>query len=135
AQPVERMDGMPVSELLTWSFDSADHDEVDCELRTAGRGRIAVAVSSERLRDRQGNDLGHVVVVRDLREVADLRHRLVTSARLAAVGELAAGIAHEINNPMAFVRANLSQLAAHWKTVRDELERAGQARAQAELIA
>jgi signal transduction histidine kinase len=127
AQPVERMDGMPVSELLTWSFDSADHDEVDCELRTAGGGRIPVAVSSERLRDRQGNDLGHVVVVRDLREVADLRHRLVTSARLAAVGELAAGIAHEINNPMAFVRANLSQLESRWKEVRAELERAGRA--------
>ena len=129
AQPVQRMDGMPVSELLTWSFDSADHDEVDCELRTAGGGRIPVAVSSEQLRDRQGNDLGRVVVVRDLREVADLRHRLVTSARLAAVGELAAGIAHEINNPMAFVRANLSQLESRWKEVRAELERAGRAEA------
>jgi signal transduction histidine kinase len=129
AQSVQRMDGMPVSELLTWSFDSADHDEVDCELRTAGGGRIPVAVSSEQLRDRQGNDLGRVVVVRDLREVADLRHRLVTSARLAAVGELAAGIAHEINNPMAFVRANLSQLESRWKEVRAELERAGRAEA------
>ncbi|HVH20038.1 MAG TPA: ATP-binding protein [Myxococcota bacterium] len=134
AQPVERMDGMPVSELLTWSFDSADHDEVDCELRTAGGGRIPVAVSSEQLRDRQGHDLGHVVVVRDLREVADLRHRLVTSARLAAVGELAAGIAHEINNPMAFVRANLSQLESRWKDVRAELEQAGRADALRETL-
>jgi two-component system, NtrC family, sensor kinase len=66
-----------------------------------------------------------VVVVRDLREVADLRHRLVTSARLAAVGELAAGIAHEINNPMAFVRSNLSQLESRWKEVRAELEGPG----------
>ncbi|HET6303685.1 MAG TPA: ATP-binding protein, partial [Myxococcota bacterium] len=45
--------------------------------------------------------------------------------RLAAVGELAAGIAHEINNPIAFVQANLNQLAQHWrllgKRLRDEL--------------
>jgi signal transduction histidine kinase len=33
------------------------------------------------------------------------------------VGELAAGIAHEINNPIAFVQANLNQLAQHWRLV------------------
>jgi len=57
-------------------------------------------------------------VVQDPRELADLRRQLVTSARLAAVGELAAGIAHEINNPLAFVRSNLSQLEAIWKELR-----------------
>ena len=58
------------------------------------------------------------VPVQDPRELADLRRQLVTSARLAAVGELAAGIAHEINNPLAFVRSNLSQLEAIWKELR-----------------
>jgi signal transduction histidine kinase len=57
------------------------------------------------------------------------------SARLAAVGELAAGIAHEINNPIAFVRSNLSQLASHWKTVRGELEGAGRDELHRELLA
>jgi signal transduction histidine kinase len=128
-QSVRALEGLPVCELLTWSFDtdSPEDDEVDCELLTAGGGRVPVAVSSAPLRDRQAHALGRVVVVRDLREVADLRHRLVTSARLAAVGELAAGIAHEINNPLAFVRSNLSQLEARWKEVRGELERAGRA--------
>jgi signal transduction histidine kinase len=54
----------------------------------------------------------------DPRELADLRRQLVTSARLAAVGELAAGIAHEINNPLAFVRSNLTQLESIWKELR-----------------
>jgi signal transduction histidine kinase len=96
---------------------------------------IPVSIAGSDLRDGQGYLIGRVLVVRDLRDVAQLRSRLVMSARLAAVGELAAGIAHEINNPIAFVRSNLSQLAAHWKTVRSELERAGELEAQAELIA
>jgi signal transduction histidine kinase len=127
ARPLPLLEELPVGELLTWGFDSSEFDEVDCELLTAAGGRIPVAVTSSPLKDRKGHSLGHIVVVRDLREVADLRHRLVTSARLAAVGELAAGIAHEINNPMAFVRSNLSQLESHWKHVRGELERAGRA--------
>jgi signal transduction histidine kinase len=65
-----------------------------------------------------------VLVVRDLREVAALRQRLVISGRLAAVGELAAGIAHEINNPIAYVRSNLGVLHRHWQAVAGRLEKA-----------
>ena len=58
-----------------------------------------------------------MLTVRDLREVVGLRTRLLVSGRLAAVGELAAGIAHEINNPLAFVQSNLNQLGEHWRTL------------------
>jgi signal transduction histidine kinase len=103
-------------------------------LTRADSQRIPVSVASSDLRDRQGYLLGRVLVVRDLRDVAQLRSRLIMSARLAAVGELAAGIAHEINNPIAFVRSNLSQLASHWKTVKSEFEAAGRAGAQRDLL-
>jgi signal transduction histidine kinase len=63
--------------------------------------------------------------VRDLREVTDLRNRLVTAGRLAAVGELAAGIAHEIANPIAFVRANLGELRSHWTELGTAVEKRG----------
>jgi len=87
--------------------------EVECAL-DAEDGEIPVAVSTSPLRDKRGIAIGTVVVVRDLREVVGLRDHLVTSGRLAAVGQLAAGIAHEINNPIAYVRANLAQLALAW---------------------
>ena len=74
------------------------------------------------MRNRRGLPIGRVAVVRDLREVCELRHRLIIAARLAAVGELAAGIAHEINNPIAYVRSNLAQLQDHWKNLSAEIE-------------
>jgi signal transduction histidine kinase len=76
-----------------------------------------------------------VLVVRDMREVVDLRSRLVISSRLAAVGELAAGIAHEINNPIAYVRSNLSLLAQHWQTLAAEVGKTERGPALAEVCA
>jgi len=92
--------------------------ERETELVTA-TGSVPVTLSVTPLHDKRGMPIGRVLVVRDLREVASLRARLLTSARLAAVGELAAGIAHEINNPLAYIGANLRALREHWSTVAD----------------
>jgi len=94
-----------------------------------------VGVATSRLVDRQGQPTGLVALVHDLREVVDLRHRLVISGRMVAVGQLAAGVAHELNNPMAYVRANLSLLQDHFGKLD---EGAGASRtdpARAELVA
>ena len=72
---------------------------------------LPVALSSSPARDRRGSVIGAVVVFRDLRDLDQLRRRILTSGRMAAVGELAAGIAHEVNNPVAFMRADLNLLA------------------------
>jgi signal transduction histidine kinase len=81
-----------------------------CLLRRRSGEVLPVALSTSLLRDKQDSPLGLVLAISDQREVTALRQRLVTSGRLAAVGELAAGVAHEINNPIAFVRANLGAL-------------------------
>jgi signal transduction histidine kinase len=52
---------------------------------------------------------GHMcrVALLDISELRQMQARLSLTERLAAVGSLAAGIAHEINNPLAFLIANL----------------------------
>jgi PAS domain S-box-containing protein len=106
----------PISEFLP-ALELNPAEEIldrETELMSAPDGAIPVSVSTSPLRDDKDEVIGCVIAVRDLREVVTLRNRLVTSGRLAAVGELAAGIAHEINNPVTFVRANLVQLRRDW---------------------
>lgn len=50
-------------------------------------------------------------VARDLTERQQMQTKLLAADRMASVGILAAGVAHEINNPLAYVIANLHHLA------------------------
>jgi two-component system, NtrC family, sensor kinase len=58
--------------------------------------------------------------VRDLREIDALQQRLVLSGRMVAVGQLAAGVAHEVNNPTSYVRSNLLLLREYWQKPEEE---------------
>jgi PAS domain S-box-containing protein len=50
---------------------------------------------------------GHYFYMRDLTERRRMENQLIFAGRMAAVGTLAAGVAHEINNPLAYIVANI----------------------------
>ncbi|MCG8591922.1 MAG: ATP-binding protein [Proteobacteria bacterium] len=91
----------------------ADSGEYEALLRGRSGRTIPVSVTDIQLQDRRGSTTGRVAVLRDQRRVVELRRQLVTAAQHAAVGEMAAGIAHEVNNPIAFILANLNLLEQH----------------------
>ncbi|WP_081424873.1 PAS domain S-box protein [Syntrophomonas wolfei] len=57
-----------------------------------------------------GNNHGMVFVFRDVTELRKAESQLALSQKLESIGQLAAGIAHEINNPMQYIGDNLSFL-------------------------
>ena len=81
---------------------SADHDYEGFFRRKDG-SEIAVAVTISQLEDSSGQPIGTVEVSRDISQRKALMDQVVQSDRLAAVGRLAAGVAHEINNPLAII--------------------------------
>jgi signal transduction histidine kinase/CheY-like chemotaxis protein len=53
----------------------------------------------------------HLLVLRDVTERRQLHARLALADRMVSVGTLAAGVAHELNNPLAYLNANLAFVA------------------------
>jgi PAS domain S-box-containing protein len=81
-------------------------------VRRRNDGRlIDVSLTLSPLRDGSGNVVGACTITRDTTETNKLRARLAISDRMASVGTLAAGVAHEINNPLTAVIANLDYTA------------------------
>jgi two-component system NtrC family sensor kinase len=70
------------------------------ELQAEDGRRYLVAVAPL---DEVGSQPGSVITWSDVTELSDMQEQLARSRRLATVGQLAAGVAHEINNPLATI--------------------------------
>ncbi len=76
--------------------------EIDCAL-SEGR-TIPLAVIATTLREEDNTFVGHVILFRDMTETRRLEEEVARSLRLASLGSLAAGIAHEIRNPLSSIK-------------------------------
>lgn len=79
-------------------------------------GRVAgcvtpIGISISLLKDTDGEKRGVISVFQDLTEVQEMRERVRRADRLAAIGELSAGIAHELRNPLASISGSIEMLA------------------------
>jgi len=65
--------------------------------------RLFVSVTLSQLKDSSGNMIGTVGMAKDISHRNALMDQIMQSERQAAVGRLASGVAHEINNPLAMI--------------------------------
>jgi PAS domain S-box-containing protein len=126
--PAEAL-GRPIAALLGGDLPEATDARIQAEIARTGRCRMEVRharkdgrpldieITSVVIRDASGERAGFVAVHRDIgdrkraeAEQRRLQSELVFADRLASIGTLAAGVAHEINNPLAFLVANLDYL-------------------------
>ena len=87
---------------------------IEKDVRIDDRTVIPISVSSARIKDSAGNAVGALEVFVDLTEVKRMQEEMARVKSLAALGEVAAVIAHEVRNP-------LSGIAGFAALLRDEL--------------
>jgi len=77
--------------------------------------KIPIGITTSLLRDKKNTFLGIVVTFKDLEHIKHLEEQMRRADRLAAVGSLAAGIAHEIRNPLGSIRGLVQMLQEDFK--------------------
>ena len=105
--PVQPND-LPLARALRG--ESVDHLELF--VQQGGTEGVWYSVNARPLRDDSGVVPGGVAVFRDVTTEKATNARLLLGDRMAALGTLAAGVAHEINNPLMAVTAGLEMLAS-----------------------
>ncbi|MFH1980435.1 MAG: ATP-binding protein [Pseudomonadota bacterium] len=87
-------------------------------------GTRPLSVSASSWHDDDGRFLGHILLVKDLTEVYALRKEIAKSQRLASLGSLAAGVAHEIRNPLSSIKGFATYFKERYRDVDADRETA-----------
>lgn len=96
----------------SWLLDLAGRTRPPRQTRARGEGdlinrwgkKIPVSATVSPLQDAEGNDGGAVILLRDIRRRKELEEDISRADRLALIGTLSAGLAHEIRNPLGGIK-------------------------------
>jgi two-component system sensor histidine kinase HydH len=97
--------------------------EMGCTFK--GNDTVPVSVSATHINNDQGDFVGTVLILRDLSEIRRLQHEIRRQEKLAAMGGLAAGIAHEVRNPLSSIKALATFFAGQFAEGSEAREAAG----------
>lgn len=96
-----------VDKIVKLQLDAQTHSQREQEWRNSDGSYFPVFVSVSVLDDTDVFDCSYVFIATDLRERKQMELELRHSQKLESIGQLAAGVAHEINTPMQYIGDNV----------------------------
>jgi len=92
--------------------------EIDM-LKKDGRN-FPVILSISQFLDSEGKLSGYIFIAKDITEKKRLEYQIFQAEKLAAIGQLVAGLAHEINNPLVVISGRLEMLLSRCRLSKKE---------------
>ena len=116
-----------IDEILKKTITEGHAQNIEIRLLKKDQSLFVTEVSAALLNDPAGNPISVMIIIRDISQRKKLEMQLIHSDRLVGLGEMASGIAHEINQPLntiSMVMDNiLSEIATDEKAATDYILR------------
>jgi two-component system sensor histidine kinase PilS (NtrC family) len=114
----EEVRGQPASRWFSSLHEQTGRDETDFE--NARGDRLRLGYTHFALRGRDAQPIGRAVIFQDLSGMRAMEERVQRSERLADIGRVAAGLAHELRNPIAAMSGSIELLRGGLTLAPDE---------------
>jgi two-component system sensor histidine kinase HydH len=103
--PESRLLGRTLRELTRGAFPEAPEMTArEADVSFLGGPRLRLSITSGQVTGPGGQELGRVVLMADIGEISRLKEELAKQERLARLGGIASGLAHEIRNPLGAIK-------------------------------
>ena len=89
-----------------------------------GNSRVSVEVVAMALKDEMGEMQGRLILLRDMTEIKLLQQGIERSRRFASIGSLAAGVAHEVRNPLSSIKGFATYFRERYRDNQCDVENA-----------